>query len=422
VTSIDVSRVSDVDFLEDFDDVDQVEHVDFLRSSVTLSRGFTDWDAKLLFEEHQIINESKSIAARPYRRLPQLTLNRQQSGDSGEFNLAWKNELVRFDKDESITGDRLHLQPIISYPLQEDAYFLKPELQLDYTRYQLDNNDNGGNDLERSIPLLSIDSGLFFERPVNDSQWLQTLEPRFYLLYVPYEDQQEIPDFDTALLRENYSNLFINNRFSGGDRIGDSKQASIGLTTRFIDQETGREFFSAGVGQAFFTEDRQVSLNGSTDTRDKSSLMTQLTYRPSSAWTVTLDSAYDQDEKESLQTDLALRYRAEREVFNLEYHKRDESLEQSALSFVYPMSNRWTGYFKRHYSIRKERPVQNLAGLTYESCCWRFDLLYEEDSNSELSETDYGVLLQLTFKGLSSAGKDIGAILEDGILGYRSPY
>ncbi len=420
-SSIQYQRVSDEQFLEDFDHLQSVSYVDFLRSAVSLSGNIANWDARLLFEEYQTIDLSQSLAARPYRRLPRLTVNRITTTEPFSVNLDWKNEWVRFDRDDSITGERLHLAPEISYPMQGDYYFIKPSLQLDYTEYRLDNNRNDVNAIQRSIPMLSVDSGLFFERSAGaDGEWIQTLEPRLYLLYVPYEEQSDIPDFDTSLVSENYNSLFLNNRFYGADRVGDSQQLSFGLSTRFLDKAQGNEWFSASIAQAFYASEREVSLGSSIDERSKSSLMSKLSYRPTTEWSIQLASAYDQQQKESQQTDIALRRRAGEQIFNLEYHFRKDSLEQSTFSMVYPVSSRWTSYLKRQYSIRKERPVQNLLGLAYDSCCWKFDLLYEEYADEALTKTDRGVYFQFTFKGLSSAGKDIGTILEDGILGYST--
>ena len=54
----------------------------------------------------------------------------------------------------------------------------------------------------------------------------QTLEPRLFYLYVPYEDQKDIPVFDTGETYFNYASLFRDNRFSGSDRIGDENKLS----------------------------------------------------------------------------------------------------------------------------------------------------------------------------------------------------
>ncbi len=416
-TSITYQKVSDEAFLKDFEQLESVTYVDFLKSSISFSNTFAEWDTKLLFEEYQTIDLTQSVASRPYRRQPRLTIDRTKAQEAFSLNLNWQNELVRFDRDDSITGDRLHIKPAISYPMQGDYYYVNPSLQLDFTEYRLDNNKNDINSIQRSIPLLSIDSGLIFERDAGTDD-LQTLEPRLYLLYVPYEEQSDIPKFDTSLIVENYNSLFINNRFSGADRIGDTEQASFGVTTRLLDRETGNEWFSASIAQAFYAEDRIVSLDSTVDERRKSNLMTNLSYKPSPEWSLQLNSAYDQQLNEYPLYDVSLRRRAANQVFNLEYHFRKDSLEQSTLSMVYPVTHRWTSYIKHQYSYLKHRPVHNLFGLEYDSCCWRVNLMYEDSSDEALTETDHSVYFQFTFKGLSNAGKDISAILEDGILGY----
>jgi len=430
-SSIELKRASDAEFLEDFDKLEGIELVDYLKSAVKFSATPAGWSATMLFEEYQITNLERPADAAPYKRLPSISLDRTFESDDSLWQLDWSNNWTRFERDDSIignririsiTGDRLHVAPVISYPMEDSWYFVNPALQLDYTRYELDNNINDQNSIDRSLPLLSIDSGLIFERVASqDRNWLQTLEPRLYLLYVPYEDQTDIPRFDTTLVAENYSSLFVNNRFSGADRVGDSRQLSLGITTRLLDK-SNLEFFSASVGQAYYAEERRVSLNTQADSREKSSLMTVINYRPEPSWTIQLSSVYDQLEKESAQTDIALRHHTATQAFNLEYHFRKDQLEQSTLSFVYPVRHNWTAFAKRQHSIKHDKPVQNLIGLAYESCCWGFKVLYEESADLDFLEVDRSINVQLTFKGLSNAGKDINSILEDGILGYQAPF
>ena len=415
-----LQEVSDTDFFDDFEHLDPIDDVDYLQSQVRFNSTIAGWATGLLFEEYQTINLDKIP---PYRRDPQLTVQRQFSFADSGLSLDWRNEWVSFDKDDSITGERLHVTTLFSYPIEHTWFFFNPALQLDYTRYALDNNSNDVNRIERGLPLFSVDSGLIFERLASaEKNWIQTLEPRLYLLYVPFEDQQDIPLFDTALLSDSYANLFINNRFSGADRIGDARQLSFGLTTRILDQDSSDEIFSASIGQAFYADDREVSLNNSIDQREKSNLMTLLSYQPNRHWTLQLASVYDQQESESRQTDVAIRQRVGQQVFNLEYHFRENSLEQSTLSLVYPVNINWSAFAKYQYSLLKEETVQNLAGLSYESCCWGFQLLYEEEADDDFEEIDRRVYFQVIFKGLSSAGKDIDSVLEDGILGYQPAF
>lgn len=422
-TRVLLQEVSDTEFTDDFEFLEPIQDVDFLPSSILFSANAYNWSSNLLFEEYQTINLLKPVSSRPYRRLPRLTVNRLFLPSDRGFAIDWRNEWVRFEREDSINADRLHITPEFSFTLEDSYYFIKPSLQIDLIQYQLDTEISSNDSIDRSLPLVSVDSGLIFERPAGtDGQWLQTLEPRLYLLYVPYEDQSDIPNFDSALLAESYNNLFINNRFSGADRIGDNRQLSFGLTSRLLNANSGEEIIRASIGQAFYAEDRKVSLNNSIDDRDKSSLMSLLQYKPRQDWDIQLVSVYDQLEKESRQTDVSFRQHQDLQVFNLEYHFRRDNLEQTTLSFVYPLSVNWSSFGKHHYSIEHEKPVQNLFGLAYESCCWGFKILYEEASNDSFDEIDRGVYFELTLKGLSSAGKDIDSILEDGILGYQSVF
>ncbi len=426
--SVLLQKMSDTRFARDFNYLggnldakyaSRSKDVDFLRSAVSLDSLLAGWDGKLLFEQYQTLNEEKTIASRPYKRLPSLTLNRVFNAETSSASLNWKNEWTRFDKEQSLVGQRLHITPRLSYSLERSGYFIKPELQLDFTRYALQEADGATRDEQRSVPILSIDSGLIFERVANTRRhWFQTLEPRLYLLYAPYRDQSALPDFDTSLLPENYNNLFINNRFSGADRIGDSQQVSLGLTTRLLDRNQ-RELFSAGIAQAFYAEPRRVSLNNSVDEREKSSLMAQISAQPHPQWKLQLSSVYDQQIRQAIQHDVSIRHQGGGRVFNIEYHFRQDKLEQSTVSLVYPLSDRWNIFAKQQQSLLHDLPVQNLFGVAYESCCWGFKMLYEDSTDKNFENRDQTLWFQLSLKGLSNAGKDINSLLENAILGYQ---
>jgi LPS-assembly protein len=426
--SILLQRMSDDRFANDFNYLgnnldakfaSSSKDVDFLRSAVTLDSELGGWSSKLLIEQYQTLNQDTAISSRPYKRLPSLDIGRQINFDNSPFNIDWKNQWVIFEREQSITGQRLHIAPTLAYPVEQSGYYFKPELQLDFTQYRIQEIDNSKHDEQRAIPILSIDSGLIFERVASsEKQWLQTLEPRLYLLYAPFKDQSALPDFDTSLQSENYNSLFNNNRFSGGDRIGDSQQLSFGLTTRLLDQDN-RELFSASIGQAFYAEPRRVSLDASIDERDKSSMMTLISAKPHPLWTIQLASVYDQQVGAAIQNDFSIRHRDGDRVFNAEYHFRKDKLEQSTVSLVYPLSSRWNVFAKRQYSQLHDLPVQNLFGLAYESCCWGFKLLYEDSTDKDFENRDQTIWFQLSLKGLSSAGKDINSLLENAILGYQ---
>ena len=90
---------------------------------------------------------------------------------------------------------------------------------------------------------------------------MQTLEPRAFYVYIPFRNQNQLPVFDTALDDFNFSQLFTENRYLGNDRIGDANQLTLAVTSRFLDPATGAERLRVAVGQRFYFEDQQVTLN-----------------------------------------------------------------------------------------------------------------------------------------------------------------
>ena len=90
---------------------------------------------------------------------------------------------------------------------------------------------------------------VFLEKIIDDK--LYTLEPEAYLLYIPVGNQDNNPIFDSGLKEFKYS-LFSENRFYGEDRLSDSKQMTLALTHRIIDDLTGDELFSGTLGQIIY--------------------------------------------------------------------------------------------------------------------------------------------------------------------------
>ena len=117
----------------------------------------------------------------------------------------------------------------------------------------------------RSLPIGSIDAGVYFDRSFQfrGERFLQTLEPRVFYLRVPYENQDDLPLFDTNLMSFSWGQLFRDNRYTGADRQADANQITTALTTRFISEDDGRERLSASLGQIHYLAERPRSIDGS---------------------------------------------------------------------------------------------------------------------------------------------------------------
>ncbi len=414
-------EVSDGDIFDDFENMaSQYNNTRHLERHVSLQRSGNTWNSQLLWQDYQTLDTTTAIENRPYSRLPRLTLDADPEHWRGSLETPLQLELVEFDRDDSVTGTRSHAQTSLEWQSSDSWYFFEPGLQLSFTDYQLENNASD-NSINRSLPTFGLDTGLIFERLAGSrKQWMQTFEPRLYFLHTPFEDQDDIPDFDTSLNSSTYSNLFKNNRFTGVDRIGDASQVTLGLVSRIYHGDSGDELIQLRTGQIFYLKDRRVSLDGNRDDASKSDVITELDVWPNSRTKVAARLVYEQAQNEVNDRDFSINYVHDGLAANLGYYFKEDELEQALASLVYPINERWTIVAKAHRSLRFEKTVENLLGINYESCCWGLKILAGQsgDELEDFAETDNSIYFELTLKGLSKAGKDIDAQLHEAIPGY----
>lgn len=418
--------VSDNTFFEDFKTLgESSDNVTHLERHATLNHHSERWQSSLLFQTFQTPDPKlqtgltgqpfvPNITSRPYRRLPKLTVNsRFKAFDNGiQFNI--DNEWVRFSHDSStkVVADRTHLKPYLSWEKSASWYFFKPKLEYTFSHYQLDNNGQGANSIQRQIPIFSLDTGLFFDREMDiGTNWSQTLEPRLYFLHTPYKDQAQIPVFDSSGLSDTYDNFFKSNRFSGFDRIGDANQMALGIGTRVLDNDSGTELLYSRIGQVFFDNDRRVRISGNIPQADsRSNIISETTIKPNTNLSINTKLVYKQSTKRVSEKTLSFYYLNDDFAASLEYFYNEPSLEQATVSMIYPINPRWTVEAKYSESILLDKPIEKLFGVNYESCCWGIKIFASQTTDSNFKVTDNAVFLVLTLKGLSQIDSRVGSI------------
>ena len=421
-----INYATDKEYLQDFSTSLSAVSVYYLENHFDLSYHRGDVSASGLFQAYQTVDKTIPPTAKPYQQLPRLTFNYNPviAGDSVDQEYELATEIVRFDREASVTGDRIDFKPSLSLPVRREAGFLVPKVTLRSTYYKLQNQSAGlASDLVRTLPVASIDSGIFLERDVNwgSRRWLQTLEPRAFYLYIPYRDQSQIPIFDSGQPDLNMSQLFSDNRFSGSDRIGDANQVSLGITTRFLQRKSGQELFRAGIGQIFFFRDRKVTLPGQPVERGATSDVvaeTGVTLRDD--LTANGDLVWDRDTHDINRGSFELRYRRDSShILNLGYRFiQQQFLRQTDISLVWPIYGYWRFVGRWNYSLYDKRPLETLAGVEYSSCCWGLRVLWRQFVTNLNGASDRSLMFQFILKGMTSIGSPVEAELQRGILGY----
>jgi len=186
---------------------------------------------------------------------------------------------VDFDHPFLLNGRRQILYPSISVPLQTSYFYLTPKLGYHNTRYSFE--DPNLPDETRGLPIYSLDSAVTLER--NARLWgrdfIQTLEPRLYYVYIPFRPQDQLPVFDTAVADFNLAQIFTENQFTGGDRINDANQLTAALSSRLINPGSGEEQLRFVLGQRYYFKEQQVSLSTSRRDFNRSDILAAMTGR-----------------------------------------------------------------------------------------------------------------------------------------------
>jgi LPS-assembly protein len=425
-----VNTVSDKDYLSDLGDSLAVTSTTHLENRADLRYLGQGWDLLTRVQGYQTVDPAIPAESRPYQRLPQVLFRSAPTTLTGGLEGELRAEWVAFERRDTVTGHRLDLLPTVRLPLRRAYGFLVPELKYRYTGYQLSDTEPSQNDNpDRSVPVVSLDGGLFFDRHLADGR-LQTLEPRLYYLYVPHRNQDDLPVFDTGRMDFSFDQLFRDTRFTGADRVGDANQLTAALTSRLLDAQTGEERFRASAGQILYFDDRRVTLvpGADPDTRSSSSLVAEVALRMARDWYTRGAVQWDPHREQTELATAQLQYRgAGRRIANLGYRLRedplrpDRELEQVDISAAWPLSARWDVVGRYNYSLRDRRDLEILAGLEYESCCWRARIVARRYlTGSEDREYNNAIYFQLILKGLAGIGTRLEDLLGDSIRGFES--
>ncbi|ANB02334.1 LPS-assembly protein LptD [Ectothiorhodospira sp. BSL-9] len=418
--------VSDADYLSDFGSSLDDTSTTHLERRADLSYQASNWNLLARVEDYQTVDDNIVGPDRPYKRLPQLLYRGHWPQATQGLDLGMRAEWVSFDRRDSVTGQRTDIMPEASLPLQGAAWFLTPRVRYRLTHYDLEGQPSGADSqLQRDLPIASVDGGLFFDRPMGGERF-QTLEPRIFYRYTPYRNQDDIPRFDTSEYGFSFDQLFRDESFSGPDRVANANQLTTALTSRVVEADSGIERFRVSLGQIQYFDDRRVRLRpeDAARTQDSSSIVAEAAWRPDRYWNVRGTTQWDPHREQTERRTAQLQYREDgNRVVNLGYRFQEDRLEQTDLSFAWPLSKRWDAVGRWAYSLEDHRDLEILAGLEYNTCCWGARVVARRYlTDGVQGEYNEGIYFQLILKGLGSLGTGLGELLSEGILGYEDDY
>lgn len=393
---------SDDAYLDDFSSDIEVTAATFIENNAHVNYVSDPVDWQLLASDYEPIDATLQSHAQPYQRLPQLTVNIHPQ-NFGIFRYGFASEYTAFrPRDEALVrGTRLRFKPYLSLPIERNYGYLRAKIALQSLSYSLD-LDAGDTSPALIIPSTTIDSGLLFTRKIgthtatNDNSvptYLQTLEPRLLYVNILKKPQQEnFPDFDT---HDNevgsFSQIFRENRFFGGDRVGDTQHLVFGLTSRFINQHNGQQRAKFSLGQIFYFTERTVGLTPTSpdEQANRSDLLTEISARITPDWALRNFMRWSTtDDYLVLQDFTANYFHSNRRHLQLSYISERTTAEAATeahgkVQMNMPLSAKWQLDTRFNYALVDEKMHYSGIGIGYDGCCFATRLAMQRYLNDD---------------------------------------
>ncbi|WP_317179921.1 LPS assembly protein LptD [Lelliottia amnigena] len=452
--NVNYTKVSDPNYFNDFTSKYGSSTDGYATQKFSAGYAIQNFNATVSSKQFQVFsNQTRST----YGAEPQLDVNWYQN-DVGPFDTRIYGQAVHFVNTNSDMPEatRLHIEPVVNLPWSNDWASLDTEAKLMATHYQQKNLDNYNStnnaDLEesvnRTLPQFKMDGKLIFERDMNlASGYTQTLEPRMQYLYVPYRDQSNINNYDSAFLQSDYSGLFRDRTYGGLDRIASANQLTSGVTTRVYD-DAAVERFNVSVGQIYyFTESRtgDDDINWEKDNKTGSLVWAGDTYwRMTDRWGLRGGVQYDTRLNNVSTSSTSLEYRRDEDRLvqltyryaspeyiqatlpNFTAQQYKEGISQVGGSASWPIADRWSVVGAYYFDTNTSKAADQMLGLQYNSCCYAIRVGYERklngwDTSNNQSKYDNVIGFNIELRGLSSNyGLGTQQMLRSNILPYRS--
>lgn len=419
----DYNNVSDDDYLFDINSSIAPSRLTYLNRTFRASHLLDHGLMSLNYTRYEVLSD----ALNPYTQEPQLNI---QYAYPFLKNFMWNSRInlgnysLEDNVSEQVTGTRHYFETGIGYNLLRESVFVKSNLKIKYLSYNLE----GGNVDEKrpsiTLPQATIDTGLIFERSVNayGLNGTQTLEPRLFMNYVPSTEQETLPNFDTSLPTFNFAQLFRDNRYAGLDRIGDNKSISAALGSRWIN-DSGKELLSASLGQIFYLDNREISLEGEDSQRTRSLYAFRSVIKPSDAVSGFFELTWRDFTDEWQESHAVISYHESQDfLINLGFHFIPDIQQQVQLSGVYQLNPHWQLFAETRHEFESNDNIEALAGFEWQNCCSAIRLAGSrtlEKNNNDAIMHENRVLLEFELKGLGAIGNSFENNLTQLIKGYK---
>ncbi len=443
--AINLNRVSDDNYWRDFSRTTASLTQRLLSNDAALSWSYGDFYFGARAVKWQTLQDVTSPIIPPYDRMPQLISRYARSDLIGGLDFTAEADYSKFVSDRVLNGQpnaqRSYALAQVSRTWQAPGWFVVPKMQLHATQYKFDGPlVNGQTSASRTVPTISLDSGLILERDATyfGRNFRQTLEPRAFYVYTPYRDQSRLPNYDSGYNDFNFATIYTENAFGGHDRISDNNLLTLGASTRLLDPDTGAEAARFSVAQRFRFQDQLVTLPGAAPVSERlSDVLFGATINWSPKWSIDSTFQYNPKTSQSIRSTIGGRYSPSNyHVISAAYRLQRGSSEQIDIGWQWPLNDlwgdkgkdlgagrgegegRWYSVGRLNVSLKDKRLVDAIVGLEYDAGCWLGRVVFER-LQSSTNTSNKRVLFQLEFVGFTRLGSNALQTLKENIPRYQ---
>lgn len=449
------NQVSDSNYFNDFGNFYSVTDNVNLDQSAFINYA-PQWGlASLKVQNYQTLYPYGTQTTVPiYAQYPVANFNVNPQDMGAGFKWAWQSSYAYFYSPAMQSGQRLVMYPSVNYPYQNSWGYITPKVGLDSVTYDTNPFPNGASVSGTNgfnIPVASLDSSLYFDRPfsMGKGSYTQTLEPRLYYLYAPAVNQADLPIYDTATATFNYNQLFSENQFVGSDRMNAANDITVGGSSRLINDANGNEIMKFNFGYKFFMDQESTSLYGSYAEYPQLYLPTPNTIAElNNQWGKHVSSfatfQYDTNQGNidyyavnlkwnpdvgkvlnagfSYQYQMPLLYYAYSvgQQFAPVNYENQYALNVSGQWPIY--SNKLYALGRVNYDFTRDMLLNLVGGLEYNGGCYTVSAIYEQFIFN-YNQTQNNYMLNFNFKGIGNVGSgDPTSEITNNISGYQPIY
>ena len=240
--------------------------------------------------------------------------------------------------------------------------------------YDLKNAENTANDI--NVPNIRIKFSKDLFKTFDDG--VSFLTPIYTFGYAKTEDQSDNPIFDSALIPRGV-NTYMNQQFSGYDRIADEKFHAIGLN--FSKIEDSLEKINFTIKKKFYFKDREVYLNNPFEIKDDAGpIASSFSWNPLKE--IKFNSYVNYSDEQSKINNIGLEVLYTNQKINIGIGKKyrrinsslKDNLDLTEFSIDVPLESGFSIFALGQRDNETDKFIESRLGLGYENCCFAASL------------------------------------------------